>query len=71
MCEQCRAGGTQTKLVGEDVHGNKYYEDPTRIYGRHRWVIYKNFNDFNASQVPLLPGWTGSCGMLNTDPASV
>jgi NADH:ubiquinone oxidoreductase subunit len=45
------AGGTKTKLVGEDQSGNKYYEDPTRPYGRHRWVVYKDIRNYNASSV--------------------
>jgi NADH:ubiquinone oxidoreductase subunit len=49
------AGGTQTRLVGTDPLGNKYYEDPTRMYGRHRWVVYSDTNDYAASQVH--PQW--------------
>ena len=42
------AGGTNTRLVGEDSFGNKYYEDTTRPYGRHRWVIYQDMANYNA-----------------------
>ena len=49
------AGGTNTRLVGEDSFGNKYYEDTTRPYGRHRWVIYQDMANYNASNVH--PQW--------------
>lgn len=42
------------RLVGEDKYGNKYYEDPTRFFGRHRWVEYAEHQnlEYDASQVP-------------------
>jgi NADH:ubiquinone oxidoreductase subunit len=45
------AGGKSTKLMGEDALGNKYYEDNTRPYGRHRWVVYKDMDEYHGSQV--------------------
>ncbi len=50
-----RANG---KLIGEDVRGNQYYEDPKRVgpAGRaRRWVIYNGYAD--PSAVP--PEWFG------------
>eukprot|EP01137_Pigoraptor_chileana_P016506 Opistho-2@73384 len=38
-------------LVGEDSLGNKYFEDNTRPLGRNRWVEYKSWNDYEASQI--------------------
>ncbi|EEY54257.1 NADH ubiquinone oxidoreductase subunit, putative [Phytophthora infestans T30-4] len=29
------------RFVGEDENGFKYYEDPTEVYGQHRWTEYK------------------------------
>eukprot|EP01025_Chloroclados_australasicus_P042269 TRINITY_DN4498_c0_g1_i1.p1 TRINITY_DN4498_c0_g1~~TRINITY_DN4498_c0_g1_i1.p1 ORF type:complete len:197 (-),score=15.07 TRINITY_DN4498_c0_g1_i1:208-798(-) len=49
------SGGTSTKLIGEDALGNKYYEDVSRMYGRHRWVVYKDIKNYNASSVH--PQW--------------
>eukprot|EP01136_Pigoraptor_vietnamica_P024243 Opistho-1_new@77103 len=39
-------------LVGEDKFGNKYYEDKNRILGRNRWVEYKPWKAYDASQIP-------------------
>ncbi|KAM0752409.1 NDUFA12-domain-containing protein [Meredithblackwellia eburnea MCA 4105] len=41
-------------FVGEDQHGNKYYQNLNETIWRHRWVDYSS-HDFNASQVP--PEW--------------
>lgn len=38
------------KLVGQDEHGNKYYENMNETLWRHRWVDYAS-HDYNASQV--------------------
>ena len=42
------------KLVGEDKHGNKYYQNDEYFYGRNRWIIYnaKHGVDYDASMVP-------------------
>ena len=44
------------RLVGIDTMGNKYYEDKTQIYQRHRWVEYAKdgFRERDASQVRAL-----------------
>ncbi|XP_028156710.1 probable NADH dehydrogenase [ubiquinone] 1 alpha subcomplex subunit 12 [Ostrinia nubilalis] len=41
-------------LIGEDKHGNKYFENPRFFYGRNRWVEYNdNYHmSYDASQVP-------------------
>ncbi|XP_066949657.1 probable NADH dehydrogenase [ubiquinone] 1 alpha subcomplex subunit 12 [Macrobrachium rosenbergii] len=40
-------------LVGEDVNGNKYYEDDKLMLGRNRWVVYhpKYGVDYDPSSV--------------------
>ena len=46
------------QLVGEDDHGNRYYEDPNNkgpADRPRRWVIYKGLAE--ASKVP--PDWFG------------
>ncbi|PWN23887.1 NDUFA12-domain-containing protein [Microstroma glucosiphilum] len=53
------------KLVGEDSIGNKYYEDPDEIPGRHRWVEFKSA-DFNASQCE--PAWHAWLKHIQTEP---
>jgi NADH:ubiquinone oxidoreductase subunit len=55
------SGGKNTILVGEDALGNKYYEDNTRPYGRHRWVVYKDIGQYNAAHVhPYWHAWYGN-----------
>ncbi|KAK4789392.1 hypothetical protein SAY86_020711 [Trapa natans] len=44
-------------VVGVDKFGNKYYENTTVQYGRHRWVEFAEKSRYNASQVP--PEWHG------------
>lgn len=55
--------GPTGKLVGEDYHGNRYYEDTATTYNRKRWVVYKDMTNYNPSEIP--PGarcWLcGSC----------
>jgi hypothetical protein len=41
-----------SRFMGEDKHGNKYYEKEQEIYGRHRFVIYKDLWNYNAGSVP-------------------
>ena len=44
------SGSPSTKHVGTDALGNKYYEDTSgvRPYGRHRWVVYKDRELYEA-----------------------
>ncbi|GAA6028356.1 hypothetical protein JCM8097_006991 [Rhodosporidiobolus ruineniae] len=42
------------KFVGQDEHGNRYFENPDETLWRHRWVDYAS-HDYNASQVT--PEW--------------
>lgn len=44
-------------LVGTDSNGNKYYENNSVQFGRHRWVEYKEIRWYDASTVP--PEWHG------------
>eukprot|EP00735_Rhodelphis_limneticus_P003541 TRINITY_DN15024_c0_g1::TRINITY_DN15024_c0_g1_i1::g.25854::m.25854 TRINITY_DN15024_c0_g1::TRINITY_DN15024_c0_g1_i1::g.25854 ORF type:complete len:160 (+),score=16.66,sp/Q54MV7/NDUAC_DICDI/43.69/9e-20,NDUFA12/PF05071.11/2.2e-22 TRINITY_DN15024_c0_g1_i1:29-481(+) len=45
-------------LVGTDKFGNRYYENPGEIYGKHRWVVYDD-KVWAANAEPLLvpPEW--------------
>ncbi|KAL0275186.1 UNVERIFIED_CONTAM: hypothetical protein PYX00_003126 [Menopon gallinae] len=42
------------KFMGEDVHGNKYYESNYYFFGRNRWVQYsdKFGYDYDSSHIP-------------------
>ncbi|SCV71804.1 BQ2448_4498 [Microbotryum intermedium] len=42
------------QFVGQDEHGNKYYENKDETLWRHRWVDFAS-HDFNASQIT--PEW--------------
>ncbi|KAK4048324.1 hypothetical protein OIV83_004846 [Microbotryomycetes sp. JL201] len=58
------------KFVGQDEHGNKYYENPDETLWRHRWVDYAS-HDFNLSQVtPEWHSWLSHIRHLppNVDP---
>jgi NADH dehydrogenase (ubiquinone) 1 alpha subcomplex subunit 12 len=45
-------------LVGTDSVGNKYWEKTIDTqFGRHRWVEYADYKNYNASAVP--PEWHG------------
>eukprot|EP00614_Pseudopedinella_elastica_P035444 CAMPEP_0172616880 /NCGR_PEP_ID=MMETSP1068-20121228/68525_1 /TAXON_ID=35684 /ORGANISM="Pseudopedinella elastica, Strain CCMP716" /LENGTH=257 /DNA_ID=CAMNT_0013422485 /DNA_START=34 /DNA_END=807 /DNA_ORIENTATION=+ len=45
------------ECVGEDVNGNRYYENLDYPHGQHRWVEYKDIHNPDASSVP--PEWHG------------
>eukprot|EP00241_Pyramimonas_parkeae_P020262 CAMPEP_0114289660 /NCGR_PEP_ID=MMETSP0059-20121206/7500_1 /TAXON_ID=36894 /ORGANISM="Pyramimonas parkeae, Strain CCMP726" /LENGTH=148 /DNA_ID=CAMNT_0001410963 /DNA_START=610 /DNA_END=1056 /DNA_ORIENTATION=+ len=47
------------KIVGQDVHGNLYMEDYTSQYGRHRWVVYSNHDDYADGPTSIPPEWHG------------
>ncbi|KAG0593718.1 hypothetical protein M758_UG013700 [Ceratodon purpureus] len=43
-------------LIGEDTQGNKYFEKKVNTqFGRHRWVVYADSANYNASAIP--PEW--------------
>ncbi|KAE9038327.1 hypothetical protein PR003_g6019 [Phytophthora rubi] len=42
------------RFVGEDENGFKYYEDPTEVYGQHRWTEYK-VDSWDEVEGTLLP----------------
>ncbi|EFJ04903.1 hypothetical protein SELMODRAFT_236885 [Selaginella moellendorffii] len=50
-------GNKDTRLVGIDKFGNKYFEKPSGTAGRTRWVEYADKKYYNASNVP--PEWHG------------
>jgi NADH dehydrogenase (ubiquinone) 1 alpha subcomplex subunit 12 len=56
------------KLVGEDELGNKYNENMNYQSGRHRWVEYKNIEnyDYSASSVPR--EWHGWLHHVDDEP---
>lgn len=45
------------RFVGEDEFGHKYYEDPTEVYGQHRWTEYKvdSWEEVEGTLIP--PQW--------------
>ena len=58
-----------SELVGEDGHGNKYYEIKRGVqYGRHRYVIYKDvhLDEYTPTLVP--PEWHGWLHNMNNEP---
>ncbi|CAH0379829.1 unnamed protein product [Pelagomonas calceolata] len=52
--------------IGEDVHGNTYWEDRNEKHCQHRWVQYKNTWDFDAAMVP--PSWHGWLCHMTDEP---
>ena len=47
--------GSMHCFVDSDKFGNKYFEDTTETYGRHRWVEYAEDFAYDSSKVP--PDW--------------
>lgn len=47
--------GTMHCFIGSDLHGNRFFEDPTETYGRDRWVEY--VDDRNPDSVKITPEW--------------
>lgn len=45
------------ECIGEDVNGNRYYENPDYSHGQHRWIEYKDIHNPDASTIP--PEWHG------------
>ncbi|RLN14722.1 hypothetical protein BBJ28_00015663 [Nothophytophthora sp. Chile5] len=45
------------RFVGEDENGFKYYEDPTEVYGQHRWTEYQvdSWAEVEGTLIP--PQW--------------
>ena len=57
------------ECVGEDVNGNRYYENPDYQHGQHRWIEYKDIHNPDASSIP--PEWRGwMCHMQDAPGAS-
>ncbi|TDH72566.1 hypothetical protein CCR75_007781 [Bremia lactucae] len=42
------------RLVGKDENGYKYYEDPTEVYGQHRWTEF-NVDSWDEVEGTLIP----------------
>ncbi|KAG6962843.1 hypothetical protein JG687_00006902 [Phytophthora cactorum] len=45
------------RYVGEDENGFKYYEDPTEVYGQHRWTEYKVDSWDEVEGTLISPQW--------------
>ncbi|GAB5036121.1 nadh dehydrogenase ubiquinone 1 alpha subcomplex subunit 12 [Nannochloropsis oceanica] len=45
------------ELKGEDVNGNKYFENLEYPFGQHRWVEYKDIHNYEPSSIA--PEWHG------------
>jgi NADH:ubiquinone oxidoreductase subunit len=45
------------RLVGEDEFGHKYFEDPTEVYGQHRWTEFHvdSWEEVEGTLIP--PQW--------------
>mmetsp|Transcript_6252 Transcript_6252/g.8460 ORF Transcript_6252/g.8460 Transcript_6252/m.8460 type:complete len:160 (-) Transcript_6252:188-667(-) len=44
-------------VVGSDYFGNVYMEDMKAQYGRHRWVVYRNHDDYADGPTTVPPEW--------------
>eukprot|EP00873_Tetraselmis_striata_P042950 jgi/Tetstr1/463214/TSEL_008145.t1 len=47
--------GPKAEMIGEDCHGNKYFEGKNLQQGRHRFVVYHDLDNKDPSTVP--PQW--------------
>mmetsp|Transcript_28438 Transcript_28438/g.80251 ORF Transcript_28438/g.80251 Transcript_28438/m.80251 type:complete len:149 (-) Transcript_28438:186-632(-) len=57
--------GPTGELVGEDEHGNKYFEAKTAQQGRHRWVVYKELDAKDPTTIP--PQWHSWVNYISDD----
>mmetsp|Transcript_18038 Transcript_18038/g.31322 ORF Transcript_18038/g.31322 Transcript_18038/m.31322 type:complete len:171 (+) Transcript_18038:107-619(+) len=49
--------GSHKYLVGEDEFGNRYFENNSEWYGRHRWVEYFEERHVAFDSVKVPPQW--------------
>ncbi|EDV25222.1 NADH dehydrogenase [ubiquinone] 1 alpha subcomplex subunit 12 [Trichoplax sp. H2] len=56
-------------LVGEDKYGNKYYENKNYFVARHRWVDYKDWWKYDASDIPA--EWHRWIHFMTDDPPTI
>lgn len=54
--------------VGEDVNGNRYFENMDYPHGQHRWVEFKDIHNPDVSTVP--PEWHGWCTQMQDVPGN-
>ncbi|XP_026331913.1 probable NADH dehydrogenase [ubiquinone] 1 alpha subcomplex subunit 12 [Hyposmocoma kahamanoa] len=47
------------KLVGRDLHGNRYYENDYYLLGRNRWVEFNDKVKFEYDASQIHPEWYG------------
>ena len=58
------------ECIGEDVNGNRYYENKDYLHGQHRWIEFKDIHNPDASSIP--PEWHGwMCHMQDAPGSSV
>merc|ERR1712179_397897 len=45
--------GENGTFMGQDKFGNQYFENRIdKIHGRHRWVVYGDLENYDASDIP-------------------
>ena len=66
LFETAVAHTVKGNLIGEDMFGNKYYENRDLPYDRCRWVVYADKVDYNATSIP--PEWHGWVNYINDYP---
>jgi len=57
-------------VVGQDDHGNVYMEDMTCQFGRHRWVVFANHDDYFDGAMHVAPEWHGWLHHINSSKGS-
>lgn len=58
--------GPHGKLVGEDINGNRYYENNDLPYDRKRWVVYKERTPpYKPNPTSIPPEWHGWINYIN------
>lgn len=45
------------ELVGEDAHGNKYYQNNEYFFLRNRWVIFPDNRGYDFDATNISPEW--------------
>mmetsp|Transcript_16490 Transcript_16490/g.35870 ORF Transcript_16490/g.35870 Transcript_16490/m.35870 type:complete len:159 (-) Transcript_16490:253-729(-) len=53
------------KVVGQDYNNNVYMEDLTCQYGRHRWVVFADHDDYFDGALRVPPEWHGWLHHIN------
>eukprot|EP00951_Prasinocladus_malaysianus_P023222 scaffold196579_cov30-Prasinocladus_malaysianus.AAC.1 len=61
--------GPKANCVGEDEHGNKYFESKSLQQGRHRFVVYKDLDNKDPTMVP--PQWHMTTARIRRAPEAL